>query len=526
MARETKSSAGRTTVAAIDIGSNSIRMTVAQVAPDGGMEVLDRMQRTVHLGQDTFVTRRLSTPTMNAAISVLADFRQVLAAYQVQRIRAAATSAIREATNADTFLDRVYIACGLEVEVISTSEQSRLEVSAVREAMASSPDIGFHRALIAEVGGGSALLTVLRKGEIVSSESYGLGAVRLRESLSLRDEAPRKLADLIRHQITGILSAIKGSLPLKDLETFFAVGTEARFAARQVGRPTRSPLLHLVARRAFDELVRNCEAVTGEELGRRYGLSHAEAETLVPALLVFQALIHQTAARRIVVSQTSMRDGLLLDLAREVTGREDEELAKGVEQSARAIGEKYRCDAAHASHVAEMAVRLFDLLKAEHGLGWRERLLLRVAGILHEAGAFVSGRAHHKHSYYLIANAEVFGLNRQEQEIVALVARYHRRGLPQPTHPEYVAMDREKRVVVNKLAAILRVADALDRWHGQQVRDFHVERRADELVIHVHGVPDLTLERRAMPRKADLFEEIYGMTVRLEEAQEPAGGKR
>ncbi len=517
MAEEAVSPAGET-VAAIDIGSNGIRMAIAHVGSDGRIEVLERTRRAVHLGQDTFVSGRIATRTMNAALSILGDFRRILDTYQVRRVRSVATSAVREAGNADAFLERVYMSCGLDVEVISTSEESRLKISAVREAAASAPIVDIRNALVVEVGGGSALLTILRGGQIVASESYMLGSVRLQEALSIGDVVAQRAADLIRHQIAGVMAGITSSLPIRRVKTFLAVGGDARFASRQIGKATTSGDLFLIKPGKFDRLVEKCERMTAEQLTRKYDLSHAEAETLVPALLVYQALIHETAAKQIVASHTSMRDGLLLDMARSVTGDEDEEFADGVIQSARAICEKYRCDPGHSAHVTELAVRLFDELRAEHGLNRRHRLLLRVAAMLHEAGVYVSGRAHHKHSYYLVSNAEIFGLNAEEMEIVALVARYHRRAPPKPSHVEYIALPREKRMVVSKLAAVLRVADSLDRGHAQQVRDLHVERRSDELVIHVHGVTDLTLERRAMAQKADLFEDIYGMTVRLEEA--------
>ncbi len=514
--------ADSTPVAVVDIGSNSIRMAVAEVTAEGDVRVLERTQRAVHLGQDTFVSGRLSTRTMNAAISILSDFRKIMDTYMVRQVRVVATSAVREAANADAFLDRIFMSTDMDVEVISTSEESRLKVAAVRQALRSAPNISFHNALVVEIGGGTALLTLLHEGEIVTSESHRMGSIRLQEALSISAESADKAADLIRQQIAGMLAAISASLPLDSVETFFAVGGDARFAARQVGKATQSPDLYLIKPKRFDRLVGRCERRSVEEITREYQLTHAAAETLVPALLVYQALIHETAARQIVASYTSMRDGLLLDMAHSVMGLEDEELTRGVIRSARAICEKYRCDPGHVMHVADLAVELFDQLQEEHGLARRHRLLLRVAAMLHEVGSFVSGRAHHKHTYYLISNAEVFGLNGEELETVALVGRYHRRSCPKQSHPEYTALSRSKRVVVSKLAAMLRVADALDRGHAQNVNEFHVERQGDELVIFVHGATDLTLERRAMERKADLFEDIYGMRVRLEEAPLPA----
>ncbi|HUS91722.1 MAG TPA: HD domain-containing protein [Phycisphaerae bacterium] len=518
MAEDRQDAPGATQVAAIDIGSNSIRMEIAEVLPDGEIKLLERAHRAVHLGQDTFVTGRLGTQTMNAAISILADFKRMLEACRVGQVRAVATSAVREAGNVDAFLDRAYIACGLDVEVISPSEESRLKVSAVREALKSAPGIGFHDALVVEIGGGTALLTVLHEGQIVTSESHRLGSIRLQEALSIREVSAQKTPDLIRHQIAGVVASIKASLPMKKIDTFFAVGGDARFASAQIGKPTASADLFVIRPKKFDRLVAKCEGLSVTELVGKYGLTHAEAEKLVPALLVYQALIHETAARQIIASHTSMRDGLLLDLARSVTGREDEELVAGIVRSARAFAAKYRCETAHSEHVAELSVRLFDELQAEHGLRRRERLLLHVAALLHEAGTYVSGRAHHKHSYYLIANGEVFGLNAEEIRTIALVARYHRRACPRPAHVEYVSLPRETRSIVSKLAAVLRVADALDRGHAQQVRNWDVLRRPGEMVIQVRGTADLTLERRAMAGKADLFEDVYGMAVRLEEA--------
>jgi exopolyphosphatase/guanosine-5'-triphosphate,3'-diphosphate pyrophosphatase len=488
------------------------------VLPDGRTKVLERVRRAVRLGQDTFVKGRLSNETMAAAIAVLNDYARILETYRVGQVHAVATSAVREAGNADAFVDRVYMSCGLDVEVIEPTEESRLTVSAVRQALERGGGLDAGEALIADVGGGNCLLTVLHNGGIVASESYRLGSVRLQESLSTADEPPARAATLIRQHIGGLLGVIADSLHLAKMKAFLAVGGDARFAADRIGKATRSAHLHTIGLKAFDRLVGRCEGRSAEELARKYKLAHAEAETLVPALLVCQGLVHATAARKLLVSDVSMRDGLLLDVARSVTGQEDEELARSILQSARTIGEKYHCDAGHAEQVAELSVRLFDELRAEHGLSPRRRLLLRVAGLLHEVGGFVSSRAHHKHSYYLLSQAEVFGLRREEQELVALTARYHRRALPKPSHVEYMSLPRDKRMVVSKLAALLRVADALDRGHARQARELRFERAPNELILRVPGATDLALERRALAEKADLFEEIFGMRVRLEEA--------
>ncbi len=512
-------------VAGVDIGSNAIRMVVAEVLADGSIAVLEQLQQGIRLGQDAFRRGQLSGPSMQAAVAILRDYRRILDTYRPRHLRAVATSAVREANNSDMFLDRVLMATGLDVEVIGTAEESRLTVAGVRRHLP--PEMRTKRGLllVGHVGGGSTLLTVLSQGEIVESQSLPLGSIRLREGLLTGSEPPQQAADILWQQISNVLKAMQSGLPLERIETFVAIGGDARFVARQIGKPLGAAGPHIVARGPFDKLVRQCAQLTTEKLAAKFSLAFPDAETLSPALLVYQALLDATRASELCVAQVSMRDGLLLDLASRVTGREDEALAKGIIRSALAVARKYRVDRRHAQSVAELAVRLFDALQTEHGLTPRHRLLLRVAALLHEVGGFVSNRSHHKHSYYLITNAEVFGLSRDEHAIVGHVARYHRRAVPQASHPEYMALPRDKRILVSKLSALLRVADAMDRAHTEQIRDFRCERHGDDVVIVVPGASDLTLERTALGQKGDLFTDVFGMKVRLEEDRAPAGDR-
>jgi len=514
--------AGAQTVAAIDIGSNTVRMVVAQVAPDGHLEVLEQLRRAVRLGQDTFRTGRIGGRATRAAAAILRDYRRVLSLYNVGRVKAVATSAVREAGNAETFLDRIFMATGIEVKVIGTSEESRLSVSAVRQELGNALKVGRGHAMVAEVGGGSTLLTILRKGEIVNSQGLRLGSIRLQEVLSTTYEPPDRTVRMLRQQIRNAIVSAGAYLPLEKVRVLVAMGADARFAAEQAGKAKNGQGPKRVKQADLDALVQRCQDREPEQLVRAFGVSFPDAETLVPALLVYQEVLGATAAKHMLVSTVSMRDGLLLDLAHGVTGNGAEPFTEDVVQSALAVAEKYRVDMGHCRNVADLADRLFDELQDEHGLGPRERLLLHVGALVHEIGNFVSNRAHHKHSHYLVSNAEIFGLTRDEMTIVALIARYHRRSVPKPSHTEYTSLPQHTRMVVNRLAALVRVADALDASHSQRVREMTCEARGEEFVIRVSGVSDLALERRALEVKGDLFEDVYGMRVRLEEAQPPA----
>jgi exopolyphosphatase/guanosine-5'-triphosphate,3'-diphosphate pyrophosphatase len=238
----------------------------------------------------------------------------------------------------------------------------------------------------------------------------------------------------------------------------------------------------------------------------------------VPALLVYRALISETAARSLLVSDASLRAGMLLD-AVDVGGRQSiEDFESQVLASAEALGQRYRFDREHGQHVMMLATRLFDELRDEHGMSDSQRLLLKVAALLHDIGVYVSLRAHHKHSQYVLAASQIFGLANEEIAMVSNIARYHRRGMPQESHVPYMALDRQDRLIVNKLAAILRVANALDAEHAQKVRDVRILREGTSWTLELECTGDVTLERLVATARSDMFTETFGRQLVVQPA--------
>ena len=233
------------------------------------------------------------------------------------------------------------------------------------------------------------------------------------------------------------------------------------------------------------------------------------------ALLVYQELLNYTKANELIISFSSMREELLEDLARRITGQEDKTFAHSVIHSAIAIAEKYKVDIKHSNRVREIAIKFFDTLQREHGLTFRHKILLEVAALLHEVGTFISPRGFHKHSHYLIMNSEIFGLSQREVEIVANIARYHRRAQPKTSHVEYMSLSRENRIVVNKLAALLRMAEALDAGHNTNPETIQCKLDENSLIISIPGVRDLALKRKTFNTERNMFEDIYGLNAKL-----------
>jgi exopolyphosphatase / guanosine-5'-triphosphate,3'-diphosphate pyrophosphatase len=517
-AEDAKPDAGKTSelMAVLDMGASAIRLAIAEIAPGQPPRIIEEASKGVLLGRDTFSLGAIRSQTVDAAITALSGFRQLMKTYGVSEVRAVATSAVREARNGDMFLDRIHARTGVAFDIINEAEESRLVFLAVRDALRRDAAFRGARTLLAEVGGGSTSLTLLRRGEPNRSGVYALGSVRLRQQLELTRHSHDIQLALLKRQVANIIEEIRLEIPLNRITHFIAIGGDVRFMASQVHEGESGA--REITRERFLAFCDEVAQLDEDGVVERFRLPGVEAETVGPALLVYRALLSETAARRVVVSDASLRAGMLLDFTDPGGRLSAEDFERQVLASAEALGQRYRLDRDHGQQVALLATRLFDELRSEHSLGDRERLLLKVAALLHDVGVYVSLRAHHKHSQYILAASQIFGLSDEETAIVSNIARYHRRGTPQRSHLPYVALDRQDRLVVNKLAAILRVANALDADHAQKVRDLRIVRRGSSWLLEVEGTGDLTMERLAAMARADMFVETFGRQLVVQPA--------
>ena len=500
--------------AVIDVGSTAIRMEVAELRPDGSFRVLDSLQQPVHLGKDTFTKGRILQSTLEECVKILKGFRRVMQEYGVTEaglIKAVATSAVREAANRETFLDRVYMATGINVAAIDEAEETRLTYLSVQDLLPREPGLQKGDALVIEVGGGDTELLLLRDGHVSYSNTFRLGTLRMRETLGTQHTSTqRTLATFIRH-IQISVDQIKRSVPTARTPILIASSGDARFAAAHLVSDWKEVPEARLDIKAFASFAKKIAPLTQDELVRKYRITYQEAEGVGPALLAYAQLAREFGVEQILVPKSSLRQGLLQELA--TGGRLTEGFIEQVVHSAIALGAKYAFDERHGRQVANLCLQFFKELQPEHMLPPRHRLLLHVAALIHEIGLYVNNRSHHKHSMYLIMNSDLFGLGHHDMLMIAMVARYHRRATPQVYHEGFAALDRDDRLAVSKMAAILRVADALDRNHMQQARDLRFAREPGQLSVWVRDVEDLTLERLALKEKGRMFDEVYGLDV-------------
>ena len=505
--------------AVIDVGTSAIRMALADLPPGGGVKHLETLSQPTDIGRDTFTRGAIARATIEQCVDILRRYRKVMAEHDITEpssFRAVATSAVREATNRDAFLDRLYMATGIQVDLIDDAETTRLTYMSVLPHFEKERGLKNARTLVAEVGGGNTELLVMRGTNLLHSRLQRLGSLRLHELAETSRFPGRNAAERLDPHVRRAIEDLKPALDPLRCETMLALGGDARFAATHLlgewdqERPARLSV------KALAEFTHQILALSSDDLVREYHLTYADSETLGPALLILTRLAQAFRFKTLLVSGRTMRDGLLRDAAG--GGVWSSDFVGLVEESVLQVGRKYQFDEPHALEVADMTDQLFAALQREHNLTAHYGTLLRAAALLHEIGGFVSSRSHHKHSYYLIRNSDIFGLGQRDLAIVALVARYHRRSPPRSTHPEYMALTREDRLVVGQLAAILRVGDALARGTRHRLRKIDCRREPDRFVVGIPGGGDIAMEQFALRQKGGLFEDVYGIPAVLEKS--------
>jgi len=506
-------------VAVLEIGSTGIRLIVAQLLDGGQWEEKTRAEWPVALGRDVFSTGELSRESLIECLSVLRNFRELLSGWGIApgEARCIATSALRVARNRDIFADRVRRETGFALTVVEGLEENRLMYLGARFALRQDLPL-FWRAnsMILEMGGGSTEVMLLRQGRMAAAHSIKLGTIHIDRRMRLRAGpglfSERYLRDAVRNTM-GLLNA---DMDMAGVRALAIAGADARLAASHVGSRLNDHC-RVIARGDFIAFADKIRGYSIDDCIKALGMSYSDAEGFVSGILALRLFLEQTKAEQIAVLLVSIREGCLIDLAQQGADPElQEDFRSQIIASAASLGKKHGYDEEHALHVARLCMALFDALPEEqHGMGARQRMMLEAAAILHDVGTVISPSGHHRHGHYIVSNSDIFGLARSELDAIAGAVRYHRGEAPSEADPEFAALARGERILVLKMASILRVADALDRGHAQKIKKLSVERRSSTLALHAGGAYDISLELLSLEEKADLFQDVFGYKVVL-----------
>lgn len=520
------------TLAAVDIGTNSVHLVVARVDDDGTFEVLSREKEMVRLGSGSGDMKELTPDAIERGIAALTRCRQVAEIHDAH-VHAVATSAVREAENAQEFIDRARNEAGVEVEVVSGVEEARL----IHLGVLQSVPVYDRQLVLIDIGGGSTEILVGREGEVLSASSLKLGALRLTRRFFASERLHPGSVDACRRHVRGALVPVARQVRRLGFEvavgssgTIEAVAAVAHALRDDGTAPPRSFNAFELTRKEAKAVMRLLASEPTVDKRRALpGVDERRADILLAGSIILEQAMSELGIDRIMVSDYALREGVLLDAVQRERGANLHHLRDLRRRSVVRLGELMDEDPEHSGRVAALALRLFDELRDRHRLGDDSRELLEAAALLSNVGQFVSHDKHHKHTYYVIRNSDrLAGFTDHEIELIALVARYHRKSAPKPSHPEFAALRPAEQERVRALAGLLRLAVALDRSHAGLVHDVHA-RTADkkakpplvELVLDHDAEADVSLELYTATERKGLLEDVLG--CRLDALSAPAG---
>ena len=511
-------------LAAIDIGSNSVRLLVAEALRGGTYRILDEEREPTRLGRSVSSEGRLDDESMDRTIAALGTFRQIAAGYQVTNLRTIATCAVRESRNGPEFCRRVREQVGLEVEVISGEREARLAFSSVQHAF----DLAGKNVVMADIGGGSTEIVFATGNLIEAIFSTPLGAVRLTEQFGLGEgpEAAGFLRGMERLEVE-VGSCLKKRTTRPLFAPHFLVGCGGTFttlaelvmaAKRQVDVPVAG---YRVSQAELRHLLDRLAKMPIRARRNMAGMTPDRADIIVAGLTIIDALMKRFRVNTVVVHTRGVRDGLVREMIEESVGGPQDEPAQrelAIERLAAACSGEVE----HGRTVAALAGRIFEQLQEPLGLVPGDRLLLECAARLQDVGYVINYDQHHKHSYHLIRNSRLPGIRAHDLELIANVARYHRGAHPKRKHENLSRLSSDEQQRVQRMAAILRLAGGLDRSRTQLVRDVIARVEEGDVLLEVVADEEPQVDLWGAQRRTDLFEKVFGMRLAIRWAGRPA----
>lgn len=501
-------------LAAIDVGSTAVRMEVAQLKPDGSLQPVDQLVHPIAIGTDTFREGYIAASTAKALTEVLTRFARVLKEYGISECHTVATSALREATNRDVLVDRIHHDSGLSVRILDAAEESRLTYQMLLPFLRQNGLDAEDHALVLDLGGGSTEIMVLEGLRVQISGARRFGTSRLILNASRDDETDSRI--LLDSMISSFVSSAEElyrEIPVR--ECLVINTTLAGLFSRDEQAETIPGGLRLPLQPVW-QAIEDVTSLPRASLAERFGLGPSETELLLPTFLVLSEFLRTIPVSRLFLPRLDFLTGVLIDASLNHFGVDPLDTFRDHILSATlSLAERYNVHGAHALQVRRLSRQLFDVLAGYLGLTTKDRLYLEVAALLHDIGRFINDCDHHKHGAYIVQHSELLGFSEEEHQIIALIVRYHRKGRPRLTHGDFARLTTTQRLQVSKLAALLRIADALDRDHEERVRQLHVEIGEAELNLGAEATGDLSIEKAALRSKGAYFEELTGLTLNL-----------
>ena len=500
-------------ISAIDVGSNAMRMVVGEVDESWRVNTIENIRLPVRLGQDVFSKGYLEEKTIQQTEEAFLRFKHVADSFNIHRMRAVATSAAREAANGDLLIDRVLRTSGIEIDIISGDEEARLIHSAVEHTL----DLKDRRTLLIDIGGGSVEVTISTGRNIISTDSYNLGTVRLLEKLDMKDKSKHPFGKLVREYAKAARYRIERDLGDEKIQICAGTGGNVEEIGRLRQKLFKAESAHFVTLEELEQLIERLDKMSYDERIRKLKLRPDRADVILPASIVLHLIASEAGVKQIAIPNVGLKDGILLDIAEELSKSLRPQRREQVWESALHMGRKYQFDEKHACLTAKLAARLFEQFKPLHDLNGGNLLLLETAALLHDIGHFINVVDHDKHGYYLLSANHLIGLTLREQNIVANLVRYHRRQSLSHDDGNIKSLPQNDRLIVIKLCVLLQIADLMDVSHMGHITDVTLTETKSGWRLKFSGKSDLMLENWAFGKRKSLFREVFGVNLEIDD---------
>lgn len=499
-------------VAAIDVGSNSLRMSIAELSEDGNINVLEDVNMPTTIGRDTFASGRISPETIKMTCESLSGFSKLMKDYRVKTYKAIATSGLREADNRDYIIEQIRLISGINVEIINVVQERFYVYKALRNHLIGTEDNNLKDTIIVNITSGGVEISIYDEAGLKFTEYLKMGPLRLREILFELENKTISFPKVMEEYIDSKIFILKSKIKSMQIKKYIGLGGELGAISEILNIKDSN----FIQNNKIEKLYLKLREMNTEQIMEQYKLNSNTAELLLPAILLFNSFLKLTNVSGIYAPSISLRQGILFDLSEnlyDIPGKRTSE--HDIINSVWYIAEKYGVDKNHAAYVEKMAKIIFEKTWKWHRLGDREKLYLEVAAILHDTGNFVSFFEHGTHSYNIIRTQNIMGFSDRDLEIIANIARYHTSKIPTYSDQNYFALKHKEKIIVSKLSAILKIAESMDSSHLQKIDQIETNVSNDVLFIKLISNNDILLEKWDIMNNVNFFQEVMGIEIKL-----------
>ncbi len=502
--------------AVIDIGSSSIKLVIGEKSEES-VKVLESLKNALPIGKQTFFRGRIPQELINQTISILDRYKQVLKEYEVTNVRVIATTAVREAANKDIFLDTVNRKTGFQIEIFNVGDVIYYIDTYLSKKLKKAYPIHEKNLIIAELGAGSLDISVMEKGQMLINLGFPVGTLRLKQFTANLDGSLAEIHEALGEYIENEIGQLKRSIPQVPIDDIILIDENySAFLQNILPNKRRESNFFKFKSSESNEFLEKLLDRNADEIAATYKVPTEIADTIVGYATIVNLLFKMNKNDYMYILETSLAEAILANVLFQLEYAKENNRTNQLISVAKFLCERFNMDLKHSRQVAKLSEDLFESLKDVLGLEEKHLLYLTLAAYLHDIGMFINNRSHHKHTEYVINSLNLFRLTDEEIKMIACIGRYHRRGAPSASHPAYNSLNPEKQILVQKLSALLRIANALDRSHKQKVKKIEIaftKRQDISLIVYTNA--NFILERAGFNEKKGLFEEVTGNKINL-----------